>query len=513
VVTSASSSTTDDDAWVTQKGNPWATPSVLGVICNSQKVVTGIYLDGVNAKKHSAFLTPEIGTLLPMLNLLNLDNNNIYGPLPRTLSEVVTLRSLSLAHNHLPGTIPFSSLPLSQLRFLDLSNSLLTGSISEQDYFPRVKFLYLSNNTLTGTLPQSLAGWTNLQVLALDRNQLKGPLVSTLNSLWKLEQVYLESNSFSGTLDGLYANVDPQKPLRLQIFDISSNNLDGSLPSQLFQVPTLRILDLHQNRFGGQLPTIDGEAVIDYVNLKSNQLVGSIPHSWANLKQLTHLDLSFNDMGGVIPATFPALTQLSFLYLTDYEIRHRDQVTKKFDKSFPSVLESMISLRELGLHNTRLTGSIPTWIGLLTNLRVLAIDDNALSGTIPTEMGNLSLMRFLLMEKNNLDGTIPTEFGQMKKLQALLLEVNPGIIGTIHNSSAICVKGLDVFVTDCKTDNQIQPHIVCSCCTHCCDVGYDKTCQSKNYVLVDQDTNWRKGYNNPIVYDFDGQVVVMGTRN
>jgi hypothetical protein len=114
-------------------------------------------------------------------------------------------------------------------------------------------------------------------------------------------------------------------------------------------------------------------------------------------------------------------------------------------------------------------------------------------------------MRFLLLETNNLDGTIPTEFGQVKKLQALLVEVDPGI----RNFSAICAKGLDVFIADCASENQIQLHFVCECCTLFCSVGI----RQETSKLPCWYTNWRKGYNNPIVYEFGDQVVVWGTSN
>jgi hypothetical protein len=89
-------------------------------------------------------------------------------------------------------------------------------------------------------------------------------------------------------------------------------------------------------------------------------------------------------------------------------------VSKRFGKSFPSLLESMTSFARAWIADTtpEWSGQFQRGLAPFTNLRVLAIDNNALNGNISTEIGNLSSMRFLLLETNNLDGTIPTEFGQ-----------------------------------------------------------------------------------------------------
>jgi hypothetical protein len=91
----------------------------------------------------------------------------------------------------------------------------------------------------------------------------------------------------------------------------------------------------------------------------------------------------------------------------------------------------------------------------------------------------------------------------MKKLQALLVEVDPGIHWTIRNSSA---KGLDVVYRLRKWlwDNTVAPLLI----------GWILQDTSQNFMWVDQyNTNWRKEYNNPIVYESGDQVVGMGTSN
>ncbi len=73
--------------------------------------------------------------------------------------------------------------------------------------------------------------------------------------------------------------------------DLSSNNLTGSIPSELGSISNL-----------------------DYLGLDYNQLSGSIPAELGNLTNLLNLYLNNNQLSGPLPQEFTNLTSLSYLY-------------------------------------------------------------------------------------------------------------------------------------------------------------------------------------------------------
>ncbi|KAF2317951.1 hypothetical protein GH714_041275 [Hevea brasiliensis] len=126
---------------------------------------------------------------------------------PNTLGNLTQLRVLSLRSNRLSGEIPS-----------DFSNLTLLRS------------LYLQNNEFTGDFPQSLPRLTRLARLDLSSNNFTGSIPFEVNSLTHLTRLYLQKNQFSGTLPSI-------NPSNLTDFNVSSNNLNGSIPSVLSRFP------------------------------------------------------------------------------------------------------------------------------------------------------------------------------------------------------------------------------------------------------------------------------------
>jgi Leucine-rich repeat (LRR) protein len=111
---------------------------------------------------------------------------------------------------------------------------------------------------------------------------------------------------------------------------LENNNLSGSLPASLGNLPDLQSVFL----FG-------------------NNLTGTIPASLGNLAQLQYLGLNLNQLSGSIPNNFVSLTNLSLLFLED----------------------------------NHLTGNIPVGFVNLTNLQQLRVSDNLLTGAVPNFSG------------------------------------------------------------------------------------------------------------------------------
>jgi len=116
-------------------------------------------------------------------------------------------------------------------------------------------------------------------------------------------------------------------------------------------------------------------------DISNNQLTGSIPPEIGNLTNLTFLDLGNNQLTGEIPSEMGNLTNLTFLDLGN------NQLTGEI----PSEIGNLTSLIQLDLHQNELTGSIPPEIGNLSNLEKLYLFTNQLTGVIPEILCDLNI--------------------------------------------------------------------------------------------------------------------------
>ncbi|OMO57963.1 hypothetical protein COLO4_34961 [Corchorus olitorius] len=126
---------------------------------------------------------------------------------PNTLGRLNNLRVLSLRANRLSGEIP-----------ADLANLTLLRS------------LYLQGNEFDGEFPPSVTRLTRLARLDLSSNNFTGPIPFAVNNLTQLTRLYLQDNKFSGSLPSI-------NPDGLADFNVSNNNLNGSIPDALSKFP------------------------------------------------------------------------------------------------------------------------------------------------------------------------------------------------------------------------------------------------------------------------------------
>ncbi|TYJ28587.1 hypothetical protein E1A91_A06G010200v1 [Gossypium mustelinum] len=179
---------------------------------------------------------------------------------------------------------------------------------------------------------------------------------------------------------------------RLISFNASGFPLPGSIPD-LFgnRLVHLEVLDLRSCNISGSIPSSLGNSSrLSSLYLSNNNLAGSIPSVLGELKNLKSLDLSINSLTGSIPLSFG----------------------------------SLINIEELQLSSNYLSGSIPPSLSSLKALKVLNVSDNNLSGSIPVQFSNLSKLLELDLSKNSLYGSLPVEFTMLKSLQKMIIENN-----------------------------------------------------------------------------------------
>lgn len=148
-------------------------------------------------------LPAEIGRMCKSLKFLDASGNQIVGPIPRGVGELVSLVALNLSWNLMHDQIPTT---LGQMKGL--------------------KYLSLAGNNLTGSIPSSLGQLQLLEVLDLSSNSLSGLIPDDLENLRNLTVLLLNNNKLSGKIPSGLANVST-----LSAFNVSFNNLSGPLPS------------------------------------------------------------------------------------------------------------------------------------------------------------------------------------------------------------------------------------------------------------------------------------------
>jgi Leucine-rich repeat (LRR) protein len=152
-------------------------------------------------------------------------------------------------------------------------------------------------------------------------------------------------------------------------FNLSQNNLVGTLPATLNQLTALEVFEGSQNQLVGSIPSLSGLTALQSFRAGYNQLTGTIP-SLSGLSALQVFLANNNELTGTIPS-----------------------------------LSGLSALQVFLASNNQLTGSIPSLSGL-TDLRDFAAENNQLSGTISSLSGLSALQRFRV-DNNQLTGPIP----------------------------------------------------------------------------------------------------------
>ncbi|WJX82650.1 non-specific serine/threonine protein kinase [Trifolium repens] len=137
----------------------------------------------------------------------------------------------------------------------------------------------------------------------------------------------------------------------LEILDLDSTNMIGSLPSEMFYAfPKLHTFIISHNKMDGSLPQSLGKSAISYLQL-NNQLE--------------------NKFSGTI-----------------------------------DVISSMSNLCQVWLHNNSFTGRIPI-MSNCTNLFDLQLQSNDLTGFVPSSLLNLSSLKIIFLDNNKLHRPMP----------------------------------------------------------------------------------------------------------
>lgn len=222
-------------------------------------------------------------SLMQILWLNDQDDGGMTGPID-VVSKMVSLNQLWLHGNQFTGTIPEDIGSLSSLKDLNLNRNQLAGLIPESLANMELDNLVLNNNLLMGPIPKFKAGNVtydsnlfcqsrpgiecapnvnalldflggvnypvNLVSQWAGNDPCQGPWLGlSCNPNSKVSIINLPRHNLTGTLSPSIVNLDSLLEIRL-----GGNSINGTIPRNLTELTSLRLLDVSDNNFEPPLP-------------------------------------------------------------------------------------------------------------------------------------------------------------------------------------------------------------------------------------------------------------------
>ncbi|XP_076943813.1 receptor-like protein Cf-9 [Bidens hawaiensis] len=320
--------------------------------------------------------------------------------------------TLSLASCNLK-VFPVSFRAMTHLKHLDLSSNDIHGHIPDwvgEMGVKQLKVFDLSNNSITGTIPNVYANWSGLEAFILNRNQLEGTVPTSLNKCKNLRIIDLGNNHLNDAFPGWFEDLP-----KLQALVLKSNYFHSGIETSStveISFPSLRVLDLSNNGFVGQLPT----KYFQNFNAMKDVVKRNTKPEYVQVGRMYYS----------ITVAMKGQDQHFLQLLVEYTIV--DLSNNKFEGDIPNIIGNLNSLKVLNLSHNSLTGRIPQAIGKLSEIESLDLSWNKLTGEIPQTLADLTFLGFLNLSQNDLVGRIPLR-KQFNTFQGDSFEGNPNLCG------------------------------------------------------------------------------------
>ncbi|RZB61723.1 Receptor-like protein EIX2 [Glycine soja] len=352
---------------------------------------------------------------LKHLNYLDLSANKFLGEgmsIPSFLGTMTSLTHLDLSITGFRGKIPPQIGNLSNLVYLDM-RYVANGTVPSQ----------IGN--LSNLLYLGLGGDSDVEpLLAENVEWVSSPIPGGIRNLSLLQNLDLSGNSFSSSIpDCLYGLH------RLKLLNLGDNNLHGTISDALGNLTSLVELDLSYNQLEGTIPTFLGnlrnsrEIDLKYLYLSINKFSRNPFESLGSLSKLSVLHIDGNNFQGVVNEDDLAnLTSLKEFdasgnnftlkvgpnWIPNFQLTYLDVTSWHIGPNFPSWIQSQNKLRYVGLSNTGILDSIPTWFWEAhSQVLYLNLSHNHIHGELVTTIKNPISIQTVDLSTNHLCGKLP----------------------------------------------------------------------------------------------------------
>jgi len=395
-----------------------------------------LFLDNVEVKTSGITGSLIAFATMPNLRELRLSNNQLTGTIPSNfMSGIVETSSrinARLDHNHLVGTVPSSLATFSKIN-IDLAGNLITAigdGLCDQSEWndgnvgryrcdgilcPMGEFSPSGRQTNSNDACQACPGKENSSYLGdttcvtlakqREREILGKFFEATKGNNWKVKDRWMDDNFDVCTWHGIKC----QDGSTVESIHLGSNQLVGSVPKEIFELPNMKSLWLYSNPVEFSFDGIGEASKLESLRLDSIKLQ-SLDGIGAGLS-LVDIDVGFNQLSIPIPKEIHNLTNL-----------------KSFTGSingFTGPVPDFSTLRKLDtirLSDNELTGTLPSF-SRHSELNTLDLSGNNLEGSVPStflENVDSELSFSVDLSNNKLSGTVPGDLTRFKDIMIYL---------------------------------------------------------------------------------------------
>ncbi|KAK4264046.1 hypothetical protein QN277_029387 [Acacia crassicarpa] len=255
-------------------------PSLVSLVLNSNSLEGGLPASFANSSMEELLLNSQNGnyklngTIEVLQNMTSLKQvwlhgNSFSGPIP-DLSNHDQLSDVSLRDNQLACAVPSSLMALPSLQVVNLTDNFLQGPIptfksgvvvdmSGINRFcsnvPRQQCSPLVNALLS--IVQPLGCPLKLAENWKGNDPCNGTWTGIVCSGGNITFVNFQEMGLSGTISPTFASLTSLTRLLL-----ANNSLTGPIPNELITMPNLRELDVSNNNLGGHVPSFPKKSII-----------------------------------------------------------------------------------------------------------------------------------------------------------------------------------------------------------------------------------------------------------